>query len=97
MSLTLYSSSFCGACASTRQSLEQVGELLGDRIAWHEVNVATAPDESERAGILATPTVIIAGPDGEERMRAAGVPTTPQLLAAIASALPAASAELPRQ
>ncbi|MCS5714129.1 thioredoxin [Herbiconiux sp. CPCC 205716] len=90
LSLTLYSSSFCGACASTREALERVGELLGDRIDWHEVNVATAPDESERAGILATPTVVIAGPDGVERMRAAGVPTTPQLLAAIAASLPAA-------
>jgi thiol-disulfide isomerase/thioredoxin len=88
LSLTLYSSSFCGACASTRSALESIAPLLGDRIEWREVNVATDPDGSEHAGIVSTPTVVIAGPDGVERMRAAGVPTTAQLLTAIAAALP---------
>ncbi|MFB2555699.1 thioredoxin family protein [Herbiconiux liangxiaofengii] len=88
LSLTLYSSSFCGACSSTRSSLEQIDRLLGGRIRWTEVNVADDPEGSERAGIVSTPTVVITGPDGDERMRAAGVPTTDQLLTAIASALP---------
>ncbi|QJU55013.1 thioredoxin domain-containing protein [Herbiconiux sp. KACC 21604] len=86
--LTLYSSSFCGACNSTRATVERVAELVGERLDWREVNVADAPDESEASGIVTTPTVVITGADGSERMRASGVPTTPQLLAAIAAALP---------
>ncbi|MCS5729935.1 thioredoxin domain-containing protein [Herbiconiux moechotypicola] len=88
LTVTLYSSSFCGACTSTRATLEQIAPLLGDRIEWHEVNVAADPDASETAGVVATPTVVISAPDGTERMRAAGVPTAPQLLTAIAAALP---------
>ena len=88
LSVTLYSSSFCGACTSTRGALEQIRPLLGDRVEWHEINVADAPDESEALGIVATPTVVITDADGVERMRASGVPTTQQLLAAIANALP---------
>jgi thiol-disulfide isomerase/thioredoxin len=88
LSVTLYSSSFCGACSSTRQTLDRIAPLVGDRVEWHEINVADAPDESERLGIVATPTIVIAGADGEERMRASGVPTTEQVLSAIARALP---------
>jgi thiol-disulfide isomerase/thioredoxin len=88
LNVTLYSSSFCGACSSTREALERVAPLLGDRVTWHEVNVADAPDRSEQLGIVATPTIVITGLDGEERMRASGVPTTEQVLAAIARSLP---------
>jgi thiol-disulfide isomerase/thioredoxin len=88
LSVTLYSSSFCGACSSTRAVLERIAPLVGDRVEWHEVNVADAPDESERRGIVATPTVVLSGPDGVERMRASGVPTTEQVLTAIARSLP---------
>jgi thiol-disulfide isomerase/thioredoxin len=88
LSVTLYSSSFCGACSSTRQTLDRVAPLLGDRVEWHEINVADAPDESEQFGIVATPTIVITDSDGVERMRASGVPTTEQVLSAIARALP---------
>ncbi len=86
--VTLYSSSFCGACSSTRASLERIAPLLGERVDWREVNVADEPGESEAVGIIATPTVVITGVHGDERMRASGVPTTEQLLIAIAAALP---------
>jgi glutaredoxin len=88
LTVTLYSSSFCGACASTRAALENIAPLLGERVEWREVNVAADPEGSERANITSTPTVVITGAEGDERMRAAGVPTTPQLLTAIAAALP---------
>jgi thiol-disulfide isomerase/thioredoxin len=87
--VTLYSSSFCGACASTRRTLEQVVPLLGDRVTWREVNVAADPDEAEAHAVLATPTVVFASPTGEELRRASGVPTAHQVLAAIAQSLPA--------
>jgi len=88
LTVTLYSSSFCGACSSTRATLDRIAPLLGDRVGWREINVADAPDESEALGIVATPTIVITAPDGNERMRASGVPSTEQVLAAIAGALP---------
>jgi predicted DsbA family dithiol-disulfide isomerase len=88
LSVTLYSSSFCGACTSTRQTLERIAPLVGDRVEWHEINVADEPDASEAAGITATPTVVIRTAAGDERMRASGVPTTDHVLRALAAALP---------
>jgi len=88
LTVTLYSSSFCGACTSTRQTLDLIAPLLGDRVAWREVNVAYAPGEAERLGIAATPTVLVTDTTGAERFRAAGVPTTSQVLTALAAALP---------
>lgn len=86
--LTLYSSSFCGACAQTRRSLEDATRLLGDRVVLREVNVALDPEESERLDIRATPTTVLSGTNGELE-RAAGVPSTPQVLSLIARHLPA--------
>src|ERR1700712_61407 len=43
--LTLYSSSFCGACAQTRLTLEDAAGLLGGRVVLREVNVALDPDD----------------------------------------------------
>jgi thiol-disulfide isomerase/thioredoxin len=85
--VTLYSSSFCGACTATRLTLERAEALLGDRVAWSEVNIADAPDLVESLDISATPTVVIRGAGGAEVMRASGVPTMDQVLTAIAAAL----------
>jgi thiol-disulfide isomerase/thioredoxin len=86
--LTLYSSSFCGACAQTRRTLEDASGLLGDRVVLREVNVALDPEESERQGIMATPTTVLTATDGTELARAAGVPTAPQVLTLLARHLP---------
>jgi thiol-disulfide isomerase/thioredoxin len=86
--LTLYSSSFCGACAQTRRSLEDAVALLGDRVTLREVNVAAGPEESERLAIAATPTTVLADAQGTELARAAGVPTPHQVLALVAKNLP---------
>jgi thioredoxin-like negative regulator of GroEL len=88
--LTLYSSSFCGACAQTRRTLEDATGLLGGRVVLREVNVAADPEESERLDIMATPTTILSGGDGGELARAAGVPTANQVLSLIAHHLPEA-------
>jgi thiol-disulfide isomerase/thioredoxin len=85
--VTLFSSSFCGACTATRLTLERAQALLGDRIAWREINVADEPDLVESLDISATPTVLIRGAGGDEVMRASGVPTMDQVLTAIAAAL----------
>jgi thiol-disulfide isomerase/thioredoxin len=85
--LTLYSSSFCGACAQTRRSLEDAAGLLGGRVVLREVNVATDPEESERRAIAATPTTLLTTDAGKELARAAGVPSTPQVLTLLAQHL----------
>lgn len=89
LELVLYSTSFCGACALTREHLKTATAAIGgDRVTWREVNVATDPDEAEANAIEATPTVVITRPGHGEVSRAAGVPTLNQLLGAIAAALP---------
>ena len=84
VTVTLYSSSFCGACAQTRRVLEDTTGLLGGRVALREVNVAVDPEESERRDIVATPTTVLTAEDGTELARAAGVPSPDQVLSMLA-------------
>ncbi|WP_375387671.1 thioredoxin family protein [uncultured Amnibacterium sp.] len=81
VTVTLYSASFCGACARTRRVLEDVIGLVGDRVALREVNVATGPEEAERRGVVATPTTLLTDRAGAELARAAGIPSPDQVLA----------------
>ncbi len=85
LELVLYTTSFCGACAATRERIQAVTKAVGSRVTWREVNVAFAPDDAERAGIGATPTVVLNRHERGEVMRAQGVPTIEQLLTAIAT------------
>ena len=88
LEFVLYTSSFCGACALTRERIDMVTQAVGkDRVTWREVNVATDPARAEEQGIESTPTVVLARPDGAELMRAAGIPTIEQVLRAIAANL----------
>jgi thioredoxin-like negative regulator of GroEL len=87
--LTLYSSSFCGACARTRSTLERTVALLDGRVRLREVNVAADPEESERRDVVATPTTVLDAADGAELARAAGVPSPDQVLALLARHLAA--------
>ncbi|MEA9985442.1 MULTISPECIES: thioredoxin [Subtercola] len=85
MKVELWSSSFCGACASTRAVIEQAQWLVAG-VTLSERNVALAPDAAELARIEATPTVIFSSDDGTEVFRSAGVPTIHQVLAGLALA-----------
>jgi thioredoxin-like negative regulator of GroEL len=87
LTVTLYSASFCGACARTRTVLEQTTGLLHGRVGLREVNVAVDPEESERLDIQATPTTVLTDADGHELARAAGVPTPDQVLTLFAQHL----------
>ena len=70
----------------TRSVLAEVSTLVPDaRIA--ELDVARESDEAERAGIRATPTVVVLKADGTEVFRAEGVPTVNQVLVALAKAV----------
>ncbi|WP_245631503.1 hypothetical protein [Curtobacterium ammoniigenes] len=57
-----------------------------------EVDVAAQPHLAEDAMIAQTPTTVVQREDGEEVFRAAGAPRLPQLLAALALAVPGRSA-----
>ncbi len=71
---------------ATRSVLTEVSKLVpAARIA--ELDVASATDEAERAGIRSTPTVIVLSEDGHEVFRAEGVPTINQVLVAMAKAV----------
>ena len=86
MIVDLYSSSFCAACSATRAVLDEAARLVPS-VELTERNVATAPDAAESEGIRSTPTVIVRGADRAEVFRAEGVPTLPQVLAALARAV----------
>ena len=88
LTLTLYSSSFCGACRSTRRQLDRVEQLLPGRVRIREINVADDPERAEAAAVTSTPTVLIEDGAGQEISRAHGVPTVDQVLSAVARALP---------
>lgn len=86
MQLLFFSSAFCDPCIHTRAVLDQTQRLLPDlRIA--ELDVAAHPAEAERAGIRATPTVIVLKDDGDEVFRAEGAPSLDQVLVALAKAV----------
>ncbi|MGP3535015.1 thioredoxin family protein [Microbacterium sp. RD1] len=90
LSLTfeLYSTSFCGACRQTRGVLDRAAQLVsGVHVTEHDV--AFEPDLAESLDIRATPTVIIRRSNGEQVLRAEGVPSIDQVLVATAKALDA--------
>ncbi len=86
MQLTLYSSSFCGACAATRSVLAQA-QRLSPLVRVQERDVVRFEAEAEGARIRSTPTVVVRDDRGDEVFRAEGVPTLAQVLAAAARAL----------
>jgi len=74
----LYTSAFCEPCHLTRAVLD--AEIV-------ERDIVAFEAQAEVDGIRVTPTVIVRGADGVEVLRAEGVPTVPQVLAAFAKAL----------
>jgi thioredoxin-like negative regulator of GroEL len=84
LEVTLFSSSFCGACTQTKHVLDEVLPLLGGRVGLSEINVASDPDAAESFEIIATPTVVLTDANGVELARASGVPSANQVLATLA-------------
>ncbi|GAA4266869.1 thioredoxin [Frondihabitans peucedani] len=89
MRLELYTSAFCGACHAARAAVGDA-ERLVPGLEHVDVDVATDPDRAEARDIVSTPTIVLTDDEGSELFRAAGAPTVPQLLHAIAAHLPAA-------
>ncbi|MBX3100856.1 MAG: thioredoxin family protein [Salinibacterium sp.] len=86
MNLLFFASDFCEPCMVTRKVLGEVS-LLVPRARIAELDVVRDADEAQRAGIRSTPTVIVLRDDGTEVFRAEGIPTTNQVLVALAKAV----------
>lgn len=85
----LFSSSFCGTCDMTRALVDQAVRVLPTaRVREH--NVADSGELADRYDIGVTPTIIVRNADGDEVMRAAGVPTIHHLLVAAGRAMESA-------
>jgi len=87
LEFVLYSSA-CGACRLTRERVDLVAGAVGrDRVTWREVDVVADPGNAEADGVDRTPTVVLRRSDGTEAMRAVGLPTIEQVLAAVSAHL----------
>ncbi|MEZ0490865.1 thioredoxin family protein [Kineococcus sp. TBRC 1896] len=87
MVVELWTSAFCAPCRSARRVVQRAAELVPE-LRPVEVDVAADVERAAAEGITGTPTVVLRDGDGREVFRAAGVPTLPQLLSAVASTLP---------
>lgn len=83
MIVEFYTSAFCGPCRSTRAVLARAAHLV-PAARVEEIDVADATDRAEAAGVLSTPTVLVRDDAGVEVFRAAGSPSLPQVLVALA-------------
>jgi thioredoxin 1 len=86
MKLELYTSSFCGACHAARAVVDKATRLVPS-VGAVDLDVAALPDRAGERGIASTPTIVLTDDDGAVLFRAAGAPSLPQLLTAIASHL----------
>lgn len=83
MRLELYTSAFCGACHAARGSVDEALRLVPG-VTAAEFDVAFDPDRAEARDIVSTPTIVLTDDEGAELFRAAGAPSVPQLLTAVA-------------
>ena len=89
--LVQFSSAFCAPCRTTRVVLAKVAEdVEGD--AHYDLDAESHLELVRTLGIMRTPTTIVLDASGRETARAGGVPRREQVLAAVSTATPAASA-----
>ena len=82
--LLQFSSAFCAPCRATRRVLHEVARLVPG-VAHVEVDAELHLDLVRRLGIDKTPTTVVLDAAGHEVRRAAGQPTTAQVLQALPS------------
>jgi thiol-disulfide isomerase/thioredoxin len=87
--LLQFSSAFCAPCRAVRRVSSDVADLLPG-VQHVEVDAESHLDEVRALGIWRTPTLLLLDADGRVFKRATGVPSKPQLIAALAEILPAA-------
>ncbi|WP_306209382.1 TlpA family protein disulfide reductase [Actinoplanes sp. RD1] len=87
VTLLQFSTAFCAPCRALRRVSAEVAALVPG-VRHVEVDAESHLDAVRALRIEQTPTLLIIGPDGDVTKRAAGVPTKPQLLTAVAAAMP---------
>ncbi|WP_433302511.1 TlpA family protein disulfide reductase [Actinoplanes sp. CA-030573] len=88
VTLLQFSSAFCAPCRAVRRVSSEVAELLPG-VRHVEVDAESHLDEVRELGIWRTPTLLVLDAEGRVVKRATGVPSKPQLIAALAGLLPA--------
>jgi thiol-disulfide isomerase/thioredoxin len=86
--LLQFSSAFCAPCRAVRRVSTEVAGLLPG-VQHIEVDAESHLDEVRALNIWRTPTLFVLDGDGRVTRRATGVPTKPQLIAALGEVLPA--------
>lgn len=87
VTLLQFSSAFCAPCRAVRRVSSEVAELLPG-VRHVEVDAESHLDEVRELGIWRTPTLLVLDAEGHVVKRATGVPSKPQLIAALAGLLP---------
>ena len=84
--LVQFSTDFCTYCGPTRELL---AEVAGGRpgVAFVEIDAADRMDLTRRLRVMATPTVLVLGPDGVIERRSSGQQRKSDLLAAVGAVL----------
>jgi thiol-disulfide isomerase/thioredoxin len=88
VTLLQFSTAFCAPCRAVRRTSTEVAELLPD-VRHVDIDAESHLDAVRALGIWRTPTLLVLDADGREVRRATGVPTKPQLIAAIGETAPA--------
>ena len=87
VTLLQFSSAFCAPCRAVRRVSAEVSELLPG-VQHVEIDAESHLDEVRELGIWRTPTLLVLDSGGRVAKRATGVPSKPQLIAAIGELLP---------
>jgi thiol-disulfide isomerase/thioredoxin len=85
--LLQFSSAFCAPCRATRRVLAGVATTV-EGVTHVEVDAEHHLEATRELGVMRTPTTIVLDAAGREVTRATGAPTTDQVLAAVALAVP---------
>lgn len=82
--LLQFSSAFCAPCRATRRLLDEVAAMVPG-VAHVEIDAEHHLELVRRVGVMRTPTTLVLDAAGREVTRAQGVPTKPQVIAALGS------------
>jgi hypothetical protein len=87
VTLLQFSSAFCAPCRAVRRISTEVAGLIPG-VQHVDVDAESHLDQVRALHIWRTPTLLVLDADGRVAKRATGVPSKPQLIAAIAEIAP---------
>ncbi|WP_307815632.1 thioredoxin family protein [Streptomyces sp. 7-21] len=84
--LVHFSSAFCQPCRAARRVLARVADMV-DGVAHIEIDAESRLDLVRSLEVSGTPTVLVLDAEGRVVRRAAGVPRTADVIAALGAAV----------